>query len=237
VAAGGLVVTLGLLAGLVVVERRAGLAGARVLPAATFRPGGRLAALYLTVTVMMSVAAVEAFVPLFGQRLGGLAPVTAGFLGVCLASGWVVAEMVSASVGRARWCATAGPSALVVGFAVLTVSQRAAASPALVLAWVAALVVAGAGIGAAWPHLSTAAMAPDGDLAEPADDGEGDRASAAITMVQMLAFALGASYSGVAVALGGDPVTSARLLYGGLGVVAVLGAVTAVRARGAVPPR
>lgn len=234
VAAGGLVVALGLLVGLVLVERRAGLTGARVLPAATFRPGGRLAALYLTVTVMMSVSAVEAFVPLFGQRLGGLAPVTAGFLGVCLAGGWVVAEMGSASVGRARWCATAGPSALVVGFAVLTVSQRGAASPALVLMWVAALVVAGAGIGAAWPHLSTAAMAPDGSQT---DDGEGDRASAAITMVQMLAFALGASYSGVAVALGGNPVTSARLLYGGLGVVAVLGAVTAVRARGAVPAR
>jgi hypothetical protein len=234
VAAGGLVVALGLLAGLVVVERRAGPGGARVLPSATYRRGGRLAALYLTVTVMMSVSAVEAFVPLFGQRLGGLQPVTAGFLGVCLASGWVVAEMVSASVGRARWCAAAGPSALVVGFAVLTLTQHGAAGPGLVLTWVAALVVAGAGIGMAWPHLSTAAMAPDGDRT---DDDEGDRASAAITMVQMLAFALGASYSGVAVALGGDPVTSARLLYGGLGVVAVLGAVTAVRARGAVPDR
>jgi hypothetical protein len=86
--------------------------------------------------------------------------------------------------------------------------------------------------------MSAAAMAPGSDDAAPdpvPDDREGERASAAITMIQMLAFAIGASYSGVAVALGSDPVTSARLLYGGLGVIAVLGAVTGVRARLAVP--
>jgi MFS family permease len=189
-AAAALVVALALLAALVVVERRAGDDGARILPAATYRRGGRLAALYLTITVMMAVAAVEAFVPLFGQRLGGLSPLVAGFLGVCLASGWVVAEMVSASLACARLCATVGPVVVVAGFAVL----------------------------------------------DPVpDDREGERASAAITMIQMLAFAIGASYSGVAVALGSDPVTSARLLYGGLGVIAVLGAVTGVRARLAVP--
>ena len=109
VALGGLVVAMGLLVGLVVVERRAGDGGARVLPSATFRRGGGFAALYLTVAVMMGVSAVEAFVPLFGQRLGGLEPVTAGFLGVALACGWVAGEMVSASVGRARACVTGVP--------------------------------------------------------------------------------------------------------------------------------
>jgi MFS family permease len=240
-AVGGLVVAVVLLAGLLVVERRAGDAGARVLPAATFR-GGRLGALYLTIAAMMAVAAVEAFVPLFGQRLGGLQPVVAGFLGVALACGWVGGEMVSASVGRARVCATIGPGVVVVGFAVLTVSQHEAASPATVLVWAVALAVAGVGIGIAWPHQSAAAMSPgagdDGDRsggpASAADDREGDRASAAITMVQMLAFALGASYAGVAVALGTDPVVSARLLYGGLAAIAVLGAVAAVRARPAL---
>jgi hypothetical protein len=125
---------------------------------------------------------------------------------------------------------------------VLTVSQHEAASPATVLVWAVALAVAGVGIGIAWPHQSAAAMSPgagdDGDRsggpASAADDREGDRASAAITMVQMLAFALGASYAGVAVALGTDPVVSARLLYGGLSAIAVLGAVAAVRARPAL---
>ena len=236
VAVGGLVVALGLLAGLVVVERRAGDTGARILPAATFR-GGRLAALYLTIAAMMAVSAVEAFVPLFAQRLGGLEPVVAGFLGVALACGWVGGEMVSASVGRARACATVGPAVVVVGFVVLTASQRAAAAPATVLVWAASLALAGVGIGIAWPHQSAAAMSPgvgDEDDGSGADDREGDRASAAITMVQMLAFALGASYAGVAVALGPAPVVSARLLFGGLGAIAVLGAIAAVRARPAL---
>jgi MFS family permease len=236
VAVGGLVVALGLLAGLVVVERRAGDTGARILPAATFR-GGRLAALYLTIAAMMAVSAVEAFVPLFAQRLGGLEPVVAGFLGVALACGWVGGEMVSASVGRARACATVGPAVVVVGFAVLTASQHAAAAPATVLVWAVSLALAGVGIGIAWPHQSAAAMSPgvgDEDDGAGADDREGDRASAAITMVQMLAFALGASYAGVAVALGSAPVDSARLLFGGLGAIAVLGALAAVRARPAL---
>jgi MFS family permease len=236
VAVGGLVVALGLLAGLVVVERRAGETGARVLPAATFR-GGRLAALYLTIAAMMAVSAVEAFVPLFAQRLGGLEPVLAGFLGVALACGWVGGEMVSASVGRARACATVGPAVVVVGFVALTASQRAAAAPATVLVWAVSLALAGVGIGIAWPHQSAAAMSPgagDEDDGSGADDREGDRASAAITMVQMLAFALGASYAGVAVALGSAPVDSARLLFGGLGAIAVLGAIAAVRARPAL---
>jgi MFS family permease len=233
VASGGIVVALALLAGLVVVERRAGDDGGRVLPAATFRRGGGLGAVYVVIGVLVGVSAVEVFVPLFGQRLGGLEPVTAGFLGVALACGWVTGEVVSASVGRARACVTAGPTVTVAGFVVLALTQSAAASTVTVLVWAAALATAGAGVGVAWPHLSAGAMAA-GSAETDGPDGEGDRASAAITMVQMLAVALGASFAGVAVALGADPLGSARLLYGGLGVVAVLGAVTALRARRAV---
>jgi MFS family permease len=232
VAAGGLVVALLLLGGLVVVERRAGVGGGRILPSATFDRGGGLGAVYVTVGVLVGVSAVEVFVPLFGQRLGGLEPLTAGFLGVALACGWVLGEVTSASVGRARACVTVGPTVTVLGFAALALTQRADASTPTVLVWAVALAAAGAGVGVAWPHLSAGAMAT-GSGAEDADgaDGEGDRASAAITMVQMLAVALGASFAGVAVALGADPLGSARLLYGGLGAIAVLGAAAALRAR------
>lgn len=233
VATGGLVAALVLLWGLVVVERRAGPDGGRVLPAATFRRGGGLGAVYVVVGVLVGVSAVEVFVPLFGQRLGGLEPVLAGFLGVALACGWVTGEVVSASVGRARTCVTIGPVVTVLAFAVLTVTQSAAAPTVTVLVWAVALAAAGSGVGVAWPHLSAGAMAAGSDDTD-GPDGEGDRASAAITMVQMLAVALGASFAGVAVALGTDTLGSARLLYGGLGVVAVLGVLAAVRARRAV---
>ncbi|MFC5064481.1 MFS transporter [Actinomycetospora atypica] len=225
VAAGGIVVALGLLVALVVVERRPG--AARILPAATFTRGGPLGAVYVTAAVLIGVSAVEAFVPLFGQRLGGLTPVVAGFLGVALACGWVVGEMTSASLNRGRAAVAFGPWAAVAGFALLTVTQTSGA----VVWWAVGLLLAGLGVGMAWPHLAAGAMASG---AEEGDEGEGDRASAAITMVQMLAVALGASLAGVAVALGGsDVAVSAQLLYGGFGVVAVLGAVTALRARAA----
>jgi hypothetical protein len=136
--------------------------------------------------------------------------------------------MTSASVGRGRLAVGVGPLLGVVGFAVLTLTQR----PDGVVWWAVGLVLAGLGVGVAWPHLAAGAMA--GGTAEDGtdDDGEGDRASAAITMVQMLAVALGAAFAGVAVALGDDvPAVSATLLYGGMGVVALLGAVTALRAR------
>ncbi|WP_433801298.1 MFS transporter [Actinomycetospora sp. CA-084318] len=232
VAAGGLVVALALLVALVVHERRPG--AARVLPLATFTRGGSLAAVYLTAAVLIGISAVEAFVPLFGQRLGGLDPVWAGFLGVALACGWVVGEMASASVGRGRLAVGIGPLLGVAGFALLTVTQ----TPGAVGWWAVGLLLAGLGVGVAWPHLAAGAMAGGGaadDTGPPdPDDAEGDRASAAITMIQMLAVALGAAFAGVAVALGGDDtVTSAVYLYGGMGMVAVLGALTAVRARAA----
>ncbi|WP_018332911.1 MFS transporter [Actinomycetospora chiangmaiensis] len=230
-----------LLVALVVRERRPG--AVRVLPLATFTRRGPLAAVYLTAAVLIGVSAVEAFVPLFGQWLGGLTPVGAGFLGVALACGWVVGEMTSASVGRGRSAVGIGPLLGVAGFALLTVTQR----PGAVGWWAAGLVLAGLGVGVAWPHLAAGAMAggstdPEaGGSTEPeaggptepeGDDGEGDRASAAITMIQMLAVALGAAFAGVAVALGGDDTaTSAVYLYAGMGVVAVLGALTALRAR------
>ncbi|MDL5154391.1 MFS transporter [Actinomycetospora termitidis] len=230
VAAGGLVVALLLLGGLVRHERRPG--AARVFPLATYTRGGPLAAVYVTAAVLIWVSAVEAFVPLFGQRLGGLSPLAAGFLGVALACGWVVGELTSASVGRGRLAVGTGPLLTVVGFALLTVTQTSGG----VAWWALGLVLAGLGVGVAWPHLTAGAMATGSadDADDDPDDAEGDRASAAITMVQMLAVALGASFAGVAVALGGaDPASSATFLYGGMGVVAVLGALTALRGRAA----
>ncbi|GAA4841313.1 MFS transporter [Actinomycetospora corticicola] len=225
VAGGGIVVALALLVALVAHERRPG--AARVLPLATFTRGGPLAAVYVTAAVLIGVSAVEAFVPLFGQRLGGLSPVWAGFLGVALACGWVVGEMTSASVGRGRLAVGIGPVLGVAGFALLTLTQSTGAVPL----WAFGLVLAGLGVGVAWPHLAAGAMAGGTAADGTEDDGEGDRASAAITMIQMLAVALGAAFAGVGVALGRDTAASATLLYGGMGIVAVLGTVTALRAR------
>lgn len=71
-----------------------------------------------------------------------------------------------------------------------------------------ALLVAGIGIGMAWPHLSARAMACVNDPAE------GGAASAAINTVQLTSAAIGAGLAGVVVntATGGEAV-AAHLLF------------------------
>ena len=82
---------------------------AAVLPPTAFRPGP-LKWMYLTLGLLMAATMVDMYVPLFGQRLAHLAPVTAGFFGVALAVGWTVSEIVSASVDRRAWSCASWPS-------------------------------------------------------------------------------------------------------------------------------
>ena len=200
---------------------------AAVLPPSVFGRGP-LKWTYLTMTVLMAAAMVDTYVPLFGQRLGHLTPVAAGFLGAALAVGWTVSEIVSASlenpqaIGRVI---AAAPLVVVSGLALGAVTQRANASAGTAAVWALALLVAGIGIGMAWPHLSVRAMEYVNDPAE------GAAAAAAINTVQLISAAFGAGLAGVVVnmAEGGD-VIEARWLFAvftalsAAGVVASCGA-------------
>jgi MFS family permease len=200
---------------------------AAVLPPSVFGRGP-LKWTYLTMAVLMAAAMVDTYVPLFGQRLGHLTPVAAGFLGAALAVGWTVSEIVSASlenpqaIGRVI---AAAPLVVVSGLALGAVTQRANASAGTAAVWALALLVAGIGIGMAWPHLSVRAMEYVNDPAE------GAAAAAAINTVQLISAAFGAGLAGVVVnmAEGGD-VIEARWLFAvftalsAAGVVASCGA-------------
>jgi hypothetical protein len=104
-------------------------------------------------------------------------------------------------------------------------TQRENASAGIVGLWTIALLVAGIGIGMAWPHLAVRAM----DSVN--DPGEGVAAAAAINTVQVISAAFGAGLAGVVVNTteGGD-VTVARWLFtvftalSALGVAASYGA-------------
>jgi MFS family permease len=228
-------------------ERRT---SAAVLPRATFRPGSALPWIYGLSAVLVGVAGLEAFVPLVGQRVAGLAPVAAGFLGVALGAGWVAGEIVSASGRRPRRRVLLGPALLAAGIVVVAVTlvvldgSRAAGTWGPVL-WAAGLAAGGIGIGTAWPHLAAAAIGgadddPDLDTAAGAgpDESEADKASAAVTTVQMLATSVGTALGGASLALGGaDPLASARWLFATFAVVAVVGALAARPAARGVPDR
>ena len=205
------------------VDRRA---GASVLPPSTFGPGP-LKWIYLSLGVLMAATMVDMYVPLFGQRLGHLSPVMAGFFGAVLSVGWTAGEIVSASVQNRRVITRTvafAPIVMAAGLAAGAVLIRDGMSPWLVVAWAAALVVTGAGIGIAWPHLSAWAMSRVDDPAE------GPAAAAAINTVQLICGAVGAGLAGVVVNLSDTAgAAAARGLFAAFAVLAVVGAIASFR--------
>jgi predicted MFS family arabinose efflux permease len=181
-----------------------------VLPPSVFGRGP-LKWIYLTMAVLMLGAMVDTYVPLFGQQLAHLTPVAAGFLGAALAVGWTVSEIVSASLENQRTIArviAAAPVVVASGLALGALTQRENASAGIVGLWTIALLVAGIGIGMAWPHLSVRAMDSVNDPAE------GVAAAAAINTVQLISAAFGAGLAGVVVnTSGGGGVTAAHWLF------------------------
>ncbi|MEV6906830.1 MFS transporter [Amycolatopsis sp. NPDC051071] len=212
---------LALVAAFLVTEKRA---AASVLPGSVYRPGSRLRWIYLTIMVLASGVAVETFLPLFGQRLGGLPPAAAGFFAAALSLGWSVSQLVSASAKKVRRLVLAGPACLATGFVLLGLLQTGQPSLPVVLAWLPVLFFGGMGIGIAMPHLSVAAMTS-------APDGEGGKAAAAIATILTMSTAFGAAVAGLLVNLGGSSVvTSARWLLFGFATISALGLLTARRA-------
>jgi MFS family permease len=219
----GVLLGLALIAAFLGYERRARV---RVLPAATYRGPSRLRWIYATLALLSMSSMTEAFIPLFGQRLAALAPLAAGFLGATLALGWTAGELSSASASRAvtvRRMIIAGPVVVGVGLLLAAVTVRAEPGAWLLAAWVLAFLVTGAGTGIAWPHLSTAAMS------SVSDPSEGNKASAAINTVQLVANAFAAALTGLAVNLGEpDTTRSAHYLFGSFAVLGVLGLAAAL---------
>jgi len=215
----------GLVAFFLVIDRRT---AAAVLPPTAFRPGP-LKWIYLTLGVLMAATMVDLYVPLFGQRLAHLVPVTAGFLGVALAIGWTMSEIASASMNRTRVITrivAVAPLVMATGLALAAISQFENAPGGLIVIWVVALLLTGIGVGMAWPHLSAWAM---GCVDDPS---EGGRAAAAINTVQLIFGAFGAGLAGIVVNTTdrGDA-TAARWLFAAFAVLAALGCVASFRSR------
>ncbi|MFG6201264.1 hypothetical protein [Nonomuraea sp. JJY05] len=115
-----------------------------------------------------------------------------------------------------------GPVLLAAGLFAQGLLQREQAPLWLVAVWVPVLLVAGAGIGLAYPHLSVAAMS------STRDPEEGGRAAAGIATVTSLSIAFGTAVAGALVNLGGGSMLdSARYVLFGLAPLCAIGALTA----------
>nr|WP_042194007.1 MFS transporter [Kibdelosporangium sp. MJ126-NF4]CEL21017.1 Multidrug resistance protein B [Kibdelosporangium sp. MJ126-NF4]CTQ95469.1 Multidrug resistance protein B [Kibdelosporangium sp. MJ126-NF4] len=199
----------------------------RVLPASTYRSGSPLKWMYLSIGILAIGTVSEAFAPLFGQRLAGLEPLVAGFLGAAVSVGWSVTMLFSSNVTRPaalRRMRIAGPAVLAVGLIVAGLFQQDNAGPWQIATWFVALAVAGAGIGIAFPHQLVAVMSSTSD---PAEAG---KASAGINTVELIGLAFGSALGGLLVNLGApDMQRSAQFLLFGLALIAVLGVFVARR--------
>lgn len=207
-----------------VVDRRA---QAAVLPRSAFGPGP-LKWIYATLGLLMAATMVDMYVPLFGQRLGALPPVIAGFLGAALSVGWTAGEITSASVTNVRVTVrlvAVAPLVMAVGLTLGAIFQKDGAARGYVAIWALALVIAGAGIGIAWPHLSAWAMGAVVD--DPAQQAV---AAAAINTVQLMCGAFGAGLAGVLVNLRDTPdATAGRWMFGVFAAFAAFGVVASSR--------
>ena len=153
---------------------------------------------------------VTTYVPLFGQRLGHLAPMAAGFLSAALAVGWTAqrnhqrfadqpARDRSSDRGRAAGDGVgSGP-----GWSHAT-PQRLRGHRRSV----------GAGVVDCRDRHRHSVAAPDGACDDSVDPAESRVAAAAINIVQLVSAAFGAGLAGVVVnAAPGGPGQQARWLY------------------------
>lgn len=202
------------------------VAKATVLPKLTYLKGNNLKWIYLTLAALSAGAMTESFIPLFGQELGGMIPLLAGFLGAALSVGWTVAQLFSVNLSTERskrLVRIGGPLVLALGLTSYGLLQQASAGPWLIVIWVIILFIAGAGIGSAFPHFSVAAMSSTDD------EDEGQKAAAGISTTQLIANAVASALAGILVSLGSPSmVDSARFMSFGIAAVAVIGIFTAI---------
>jgi MFS family permease len=196
-------------------------ARASVLPKVAFASRSPLRWVYVTVVALAFGVGTEAFIPLFGQEIGALPPLAAGFLGAAMSLGWSVVQVFSANAATARSVRAlviAGPAALAAGLAGYGALQHTMPAGMVVAAWFVVLFVAGSGIGMAFPHLTVAALSATDDEEEAA------KAAAGINTVLIIANAFSAAVAGVLVNLGApDMVRSAHYLMFGFAAAVVLG--------------
>lgn len=203
-----------------------------ILPRVTFAHGSSLGWVYFTVAVLAFAIGTEAFIPLFGQEIGGLAPFVAGLLGAALSLGWSITQVFTANasgIRSRRALIITGPLVVAIGLASYGLLQHEGPSVLVIVLWFLTLFIAGAGIGLGFPHLTVAA------LGSTAGEEEGAKAAAAVNTVFIIASAFSAAMAGVLVNLAmPDIVGSARLLMFAFAGVTVLGAFIARDASGGI---
>ena len=177
-------------------------ASQKLLPADAYDGSKALGGLYaLSGLLAATVTSAEIFLPLFLQELHGLSPVEAGYIAAVMSAGWTAAAIFSSglSADRRSVAVRAGPVLSLTAMVVLVVVMpwrggEDGWTPLVLIC--GALALGGAGVGLAYPLLSTLVL-------RAASAAEADKAAASIMTVQLCATAFGAAFAGLSVNLAG----------------------------------
>ena len=164
---------------------------------------------------------IEIFLPKFGQELAGMSPLVAGIFGATVSIGWSVVQLFSASVDSERISKrlmVLGPVVTTAGLTLFAATQQADVGWIAVV-WVVGLLLAGAGVGLAFPHLSVAAMRSTDDPIE------GSKAAACVGTAELIANAISSALVGVLVVVGGPGAAGSMTMGAGLAALGALGVV------------
>ncbi|MCK1144488.1 MFS transporter [Providencia stuartii] len=194
---GGMLIAILLCVRLVIIERR----GHNTLfPHGTFHFSAQLAPIYLTMALLGLSVQTEVFVPYFLQILHGVAPLLSGYLAALVGAGWSSAAILSSSFKPtiAVRIIRLGPLFTLIGLITLALFMTKIIQLEQLQIWIIclALFITGASIGAAWPHLLTRVL-------QVSVGSESQKASSAITTLQLFSTAFGASLAGMIANLAG----------------------------------
>ncbi|EKT61818.1 MFS transporter [Providencia burhodogranariea] len=193
----GMIIAILLCIRLAVIERRG---FNTIFPSRTFHFSSQLAPIYLTMALLGLSVQTEVFVPYFFQILHGINPLLSGYLAALVGAGWSSAAIVTSSLKPSITIKVIriGPLLTFIALITLALFMTNIVYIEEFQIWIIciALFMTGASIGAAWPHLLTRVLLVSAE-------NESQKASSAITTLQLFSTAFGASLAGMIANLSG----------------------------------
>lgn len=167
-----------------------------LLPRAALKPATLIGSLFVTMALLVLGMQAEIYVPYFLQQLHAQNPLAAGYYSALMAIGWTLSNLLSASFTpqAGKIAIRSGPFLSLLGLILMafTLPQPSHGEWERLAPMSLGLMLVGAGIGLAWPHLVTMIFqraAPEDQLLAPSG----------VTTIQLFATALGAALAGVVV--------------------------------------
>lgn len=193
----GVLLALILFVGLVRVEKNS---INRLLPTGAYSLKTVLGQTYALMILLTIGTAVEIYIPYFLQYIHGFNPLKAGYITVVIALGWSLSSILFSgkTAHTVRVLIKVGPVLLLFGLLGLAflLPYAAVNNDVHMALMLLCLALMGAGVGMGWPHLLTRVL-------QTSVSQEADLASASITIIQLLATAIGTALVGLTVNLFG----------------------------------